>query len=56
MNNKLLAKGKEILEYKDKNPGSFAVPNKIVEEEEPVESEAPTKTSSSGILTGGVTT
>jgi len=41
MNNKLIEKGKEILEYKEKHPGSFVtgggLPAKIPEEPEPAE-------------------
>lgn len=58
MNKQLIQKGKEILEYKEKNPGCFVtgregVPAKILEEDEET-TEMPSS-KSTGILTGGKT-
>jgi hypothetical protein len=52
LNTKLIEKGKEIMEYKDKNNIQFQVPEKIVEEDESAV-EAEKSPSSSGVLVGG---
>jgi hypothetical protein len=57
MNKQLLEKGKEILVYKEKNPGCFGggLPSKIPEEDEEPSTEVSSANKSSGILTGGKT-
>lgn len=48
LNTKLIEKGKEIVEYKEKNNIQFQVPERIVEEDEPEE----TKPAKPGVLVG----